>query len=82
MFGKAKKFICASCGENGVPKHKKTGSFGVTLILLFFMVIPGVIYEMMVRKRIAICHKCGSQDLVPEDSRRGRMLQKQFDDAI
>lgn len=49
---------CIACGHVGAPKTK--GSFIITIILLCFGFIPGLIYEVWRRSGGKVCSACGS----------------------
>jgi predicted RNA-binding Zn-ribbon protein involved in translation (DUF1610 family) len=66
-------YVCPNCeytGEGKVP-----GSTFITLVLLLFWVVPGVIYYFWrVSKKERICPKCGARPMMPYDTKRGREL--------
>lgn len=51
---------CLSCGHYSVPTYR--GSIFITLLLLCFAIIPGIIYEMWRRHAGKICRYCGQQN--------------------
>lgn len=52
---------CIACGHVGVPKTK--GSFAITIVLLFFGFIPGLLYEVWRRSGGKVCGACGSHSV-------------------
>jgi hypothetical protein len=52
---------CIACGHVGATKVK--GSFFITLILLWFAIVPGVIYEIWRRSGGKVCSACGSSNV-------------------
>lgn len=49
---------CIACGHVGKTTTK--GSFLITFILLWFAILPGVIYEIWRRSGGKVCSACGS----------------------
>jgi hypothetical protein len=71
----AKQMVCARCGELGAPKKYTPGSVWMELILWILFFPIGIIYSLVRHgKRYTGCAFCGSQDLVPTNSPRGRDL--------
>lgn len=72
-----KQTVCASCHEKGVPVKHTKGSIWLEILLwvLFFPV--GFVYSVwrMTTKR-KVCAVCGSGELVPLESARGREILK------
>ncbi len=74
------KVRCTACGHVGEPQLK--GSIVITVILLFFGFIPGVLYEVWRRSSAKVCQNCGhilvnNQDTRPvgktsRNTRRGK----------
>ncbi|MDE2173260.1 MAG: hypothetical protein KGJ31_01490 [Patescibacteria group bacterium] len=61
--------VCTNCGHVGSPKKEIPGSIWITLILLCFYILPGIIYEIWRNNGTKkICTLCGSANLVPIDS--------------
>ncbi|MPW43378.1 hypothetical protein A7A69_10725 [Acinetobacter sp. Ac_1271] len=56
---------CNNCGHVGWSKNR--GNFLITIILLIFFFVPGVIYEIWRRTGLGVCENCGS-DLVQPSS--------------
>jgi hypothetical protein len=55
--------ICPNpnCGYQGPPKQVARGSIGVGCLLMFFFIIPGIIYFMLKSGYRYLCPKCGMQ---------------------
>ena len=71
----AEPLLCTQCGAVTSPKRVTPGSTWVTLILLLFFIIPGIIYMHWRHTSIyAACRKCGSKNLVPLNSPFGREM--------
>ena len=56
---------CLSCGRYSVPTYR--GSIFITLLLLCFAIIPGVIYELWRRHPGKVCRHCGAQNFQIEN---------------
>ncbi len=52
---------CIACGHVGEPKTK--GSFVITIILLLFGFIPGLLYEVWRRSGGKVCSACGGHNV-------------------
>lgn len=52
---------CHSCGRIGEPKIK--GSIIVTIVLLLFWFVPGIIYEIWRRSSGKVCTYCSSENI-------------------
>jgi hypothetical protein len=69
----AEPMICTQCGSVTSPKRFVPGSIVITLILLVFFVIPGLIYEIWRHSSAYnVCQRCGSRNLVPPSSPFGQ----------
>jgi len=67
--------ICTKCGSTGWPRRKNPGSFAVTILLLLFFIIPGLIYEAWrIFSTYKVCKLCGSRDIIPADSPLGKKI--------
>ncbi|HES59120.1 MAG TPA: hypothetical protein ENO18_01700 [Caldithrix sp.] len=76
-----KKLICSSCGYLGKPKKYTKGSIFLEIILWFLFIVPGLIYSLWrstSAARFKGCPKCGSTEMIPVDSPRGRKLIKEY----
>jgi hypothetical protein len=61
--------FCMHCGTTS--KGEYAGSLWITLILLCFWIVPGLIYETWrVGKGRNICPNCKRHDMVPANSPR------------
>ncbi len=54
---------CNKCKQSGESKLK--GSGWITLILILFYIIPGLIYMIWRRSGLGECKFCGSADVIP-----------------
>jgi ribosomal protein S27AE len=65
------RWVCQTCGHTGVAAEKKSGSGWITFVLVWFMVVPAIIYEIWrsSTKRRA-CANCGSEQLLSADIAR------------
>ena len=70
----AAKMICRNCGVVSHGKMASRSNGWIFLILLFFMVIPAIIYALATSKKFKVCPSCGSPDIVPVTSPVGREL--------
>ncbi len=76
---RSKEFICANCGSRGKTKRAVKGSFWIELVLWLCFIVPGLIYSVWREtSRHTACRECGSADLLPVDSPRGKKLVKEF----
>ena len=57
---------CNNCGHTGWSKNR--GNFLITIVLLIFFFIPGVIYEIWRRTGLGICENCGSDLVAPSNA--------------
>jgi hypothetical protein len=72
-----KSVICTRCGHQGNPTSETPGSFILEVFLWLMFIVPGVIYSLWrLSKRRKVCRSCGSPELVPLDSPRGKQLSK------
>lgn len=73
------KMICADCGSHVDGRRAIQGSFLIELCLWIFMLLPGILYSIWrLTTRHRACEKCGSRNLVPADSPRGKDLAMRF----
>lgn len=67
--------VCRNCGYYGAAAKESKGSVAVGCALLFFFIIPGVIYGIWALSANVIkCPQCGNQHPVPVGSPQGRRL--------
>ncbi|UUM26278.1 Pmp3 family protein [Acinetobacter colistiniresistens] len=52
---------CIVCGHVGATKTK--GSVAITIFLLFWGILPGVVYEIWRRSSGKVCSACGSSNV-------------------
>lgn len=76
----SKKQYCANCGNIG--KGTVRGSLAITLLLLCFFIVPGIIYELWRegggRKK---CKSCGAFGMIPVDSPNAKKLMAEKQEA-
>jgi hypothetical protein len=64
-----KLMLCTRCLSTVFPKTITPGSTLITIILLIFFFVPGVIYWIWrATSRYQICPACGSREIIPADS--------------
>jgi len=67
--------ICKNCGHDGIAERKLKSHFLITLVLLFFWLIPGIIHIIWRRTGLRdSCVKCGSTEVVARNSPEGERL--------
>jgi DNA-directed RNA polymerase subunit RPC12/RpoP len=61
--GRERKIICPNpnCGFKGLAKAKSRGSNFVLIVLLFFFIIPGILYMLFKGGYTYSCPNCGIQ---------------------
>ena len=62
---------CKQCGES-----KLKGSGWITLILILFYIIPGVIYMIWRRSGLGECKFCSSSDVIPASQKPVQLNQQ------
>lgn len=71
--------VCPRCGWYGYPETKSGGSGCVLVALLFFFIVPGLIYLVwMLSSSRAVCSGCGSAELVEPGSPVGMDLLRRY----
>lgn len=66
---------CKDCGTVAEPKTAARGYFWVEVVLWLCFLVPGLIYSVWrVSSKHEVCRKCGSAQLVPLDTPKGREL--------
>ena len=69
--------VCTRCASTGNTRTATPGSFVIELLLWLFFIVPGLMYSVWrITSRKEVCGACGSDQLVPADSPRGRQLIK------
>jgi hypothetical protein len=68
--------VCERCWFIGPVKARVRGSFLIELVLWLCFLVPGIIYTLwrVTSRRDKRCPSCGSESLIPVDSRRGAQL--------
>jgi hypothetical protein len=75
----SKNKVCATCGTTGKTKVITKGSILIEIVLWLCFLIPGVIYSIWRHTtRVDGCRTCGSNELVPTDSPRGKELIQSY----
>jgi hypothetical protein len=58
--------LCTHCGATTVPRRVTPGPGWITLVLLIFFVVPGVIYWLWRHtSTYEVCAQCGNRSLIP-----------------
>lgn len=71
--------ICGNCGEVGDSRTHTKGNILIEIILWCMFLVPGLIYSIWRHiSRAQVCRHCGSDQMVPVDSPRGRALREQY----
>jgi ribosomal protein S27E len=71
----AQTHICARCLTVTGGRAVLPGSIIITLLLVWVFVLPAIIYSVWRHSaRKFVCPSCGSEELVPVESVRGREL--------
>lgn len=58
------KVYCLQCKSHS--KSQPKGSGWLTIVLLLFYIVPGIIYEVWRNTGLGKCRLCGSQNLIRE----------------
>jgi len=62
----ASSMLCTQCGTVAVSRPVTPGSGWITFILLWFFIVPGLIYWIWRHSSTyEVCSHCGSKNLVP-----------------
>jgi len=69
--------ICTACLYVGDEKEESKGSIWITIILLFFFIIPGIIYIIWSLGGKKMCPKCDKDAMIPIGTARGKELLAQ-----
>ncbi len=76
------QLICANCGTIGKPKTVTKGSIATEIVLWLLFIVPGVLYSLWrLTTRAKACRSCGSENMLPLNSPRGKKLQNEFRDV-
>lgn len=70
---------CNNCSHVGWSKNR--GNFLITIVLLIFFVVPGIIYEIWRRTGLGNCSNCGSNLVVPSSQCNSKDRHFQLDIA-
>jgi hypothetical protein len=69
------RYVCTQCYRDNNGVRKVPGSLWITLILIVFAIVPGIVYEIWrcSASRI-VCATCRHDSLIPAKSPHGRAL--------
>ena len=71
----AKTLVCTRCKAVGLSKNHTKGSILIEIVLWCMFILPGLVYSLWrLTTRHLVCRMCGSAELVPLASPRGREL--------
>lgn len=71
--------ICERCGAQGKATRRTKGSMLIEIVLWLCFLLPGLIYSAWrLNSRQDVCGKCGSAEVLPIDSPKGRQLAEQM----
>lgn len=71
--------ICAACGHLGDTRLHTKGSLLMEIFLWCLLIVPGLIYSVWRHaSRGQVCSACGSADVIPTNSPRGRRLVEDY----
>jgi hypothetical protein len=69
----AEPMLCTQCGAITSPTRVTPGTVWITLVLLLFFIVPGIIYWLWRHSNTySACRMCRSRNLVPTESPVGR----------
>lgn len=71
---------CNNCGSVGVSLLK--GSTWITVILIFFYIIPGIIYMIWRRSGLGACGVCKSVNLKPYTGEAKSLTTQESNDQV
>lgn len=74
--------VCPQCGTAARARVRHRGSTLVLVVLLFFLIVPGVVYlAYMLTGSYQTCRGCGARGVVRQDSPVGRELLARYHPA-
>lgn len=78
------KLVCTACGYAGEANKKARGNGLVEFLLWCFFLIPGIIYSIWSRGGNGknACQKCGSENMIPQDTPFGQKLISEHHQAL
>lgn len=68
---------CNNCGHIGWSRNR--GNFLITIVLLIFFFIPGVVYEIWRRSGLGVCDNCSSGLVLPSSACQQKNKHFQLD---
>lgn len=71
---------CNNCGS--VSKSKLKGSGWITLILILFYIVPGIIYMIWRRSGLGICGICKSPNIKPYTGEPKKTVLQDSNDQV
>jgi len=70
-----KKYLCTSCRSIGKVKIITKGSIFIEFFLWCCFILPGLLYSLWrLTARNKYCRCCDSENVIPEDSPRAKMI--------
>ena len=74
-----KLMFCTACHTSDQTVLNRPGSSWIEIILWLFCLLPGLIYSIWRSSSVhRVCSRCGSRDVIPDDSPRARELREQL----
>lgn len=68
-------YVCTTCGHHGPAEIHTPGNSAITLVLLLFFLLPGIIYIIWRHTSAKpACSACGSLAVIPPSSPIARQL--------
>jgi len=62
----AQLMLCTQCGATTFPKRVTPGSGWITFVLLWFFIVPGLVYWIWRHtSSYEACSQCGSRNVIP-----------------
>lgn len=80
---RGRRFVCSRCGSVTPGVQDAPGSILLGVVLVFLAMIPGILFFIWrSAKTETVCTECGSSELVPTDSPRGKRLLEPTDGEV
>lgn len=78
-----KQIVCNNCFYAGKARKKTRGNILVEIVLWLTFIVPGIIYSLWrLTSKYYACPQCGSRDLIPADSPRGKMILNEINRTV